>query len=176
VDKQSFDDPGVAIAHRVRPTESGTEVETLTQLLDFLRATVVTKATGVSDGQAIAHPVAASELTVAGLVKHLTGTERFWFSIDFAGLDVPWPWTDDDPHGNFRLATTDTLAGLLAAYEAECERSRRAVAGHELDEIARSEDMNFTLRYAFAHMIEETARHCGHLDLLRESIDGARGQ
>lgn len=165
-----------AVAQRVRPTESGTELDTLTQLLDFLRATVALKATGVSDDQAAAHPVPASELTVSGVVKHLTGTERFWFSVDFAGLDVPWPWTDDDPHGNFRLAETDTVAGLVAEYAAECERSRQAIAGHHLDTVARSEGMDFTLRYALAHMIEETARHCGHLDLLRESIDGAAGE
>lgn len=176
MDEETGDNVGRAIAQRARPTETGTERETLTQLLDFLRTTVVTKATGVSDDQAAAHPIPASELTVAGLVKHLTGTERFWFSIDFADLDVPWPWSDDDPHGNFKLAKADTLAGLVADYEAECERSRRAIAGHELDAVARSEGMTFTLRYAVAHMIEETARHCGHLDLLRESIDGVRGQ
>ena len=89
---------------------------------------------------------------------------------------MPRPWAYDDPHGDFTLATTDTVANLVAGYEAECERSRRAVAGQELDEIARTEGLNFSLRYALAHTIEETARHCGHLDLLRESIDGARGQ
>ncbi len=138
------------MARRVRPTESGTELETLMQLLDFLRATVATKATGLTDEQAASHPVPASELTVSGLVKHLTGTERFWFSIDFAALDVPWPWTDDDPHGDFTLATTDTVANLVAGYEAECERSQRAVAGQELDAIARAEGLNFSLRYALA--------------------------
>ncbi len=112
------------MARRVRPTESGTELETLVQLLDFLRATVAMKATGLTDEQAASHPVPASELTVSGLVKHLTGTERFWFSIDFAALDVPRPWTDDDPHGDFTLATIDTVANLVAGYEAECERSR----------------------------------------------------
>jgi len=176
VDEESVDATSSAFAQRVRPTESGTELETLTQLLDFLRATVLTKATGVSDDHAAAHPIPTSELTVAGIVKHLAGVERFWFSIDFADLDVPWPWTDDDPHGNFRLAKSDTLADLVADYEAECERSRQAIAGHDLDAVARSEGMDFTLRYALAHMIEETARHCGHLDLLRESIDGARGE
>ncbi|MBA2774846.1 MAG: DUF664 domain-containing protein, partial [Nocardioidaceae bacterium] len=97
------------VAQRVRPTETGTELETLTQLLDYLRATVVIKATGVSDEQAAGRPIPASGLTLAGIVKHLTGVERFWFSIDFAGLDVPWPWSDDDPHGNFRLASTDAV-------------------------------------------------------------------
>jgi Protein of unknown function (DUF664) len=67
------------------------------------------------------------------------------------------------------------LTRLRIDYEAECERSRRAIAGQELDTVAKSEGMEFTLRYALAHMIEETARHCGHLDLLRESIDGVRG-
>jgi len=89
---------------------------------------------------------------------------------------VPWPWPDDDPHGNFPLDPTDTLASVVADYLDECERSRDAVAGASLDEIARSEGMDFNLRYALVHMIEETARHCGHADLLRESIDGATGR
>ena len=161
---------------RTRPTESGDELAALSQMLDFLRATMVVKTEGLSDAQASSRPVPASELTLSGLVKHLTGVERFWFSVDFAGLDVPWPWPEDDPHGNFPLGPTDTLATLVAGYLAECERSRDAVAGASLDEIARSEGMDFNLRYALVHMIEETARHCGHADLLRESIDGARGE
>lgn len=165
-----------APAQRVRPTESGTERQTLDQMLDFLRATVVAKAAGLTDEQAVVRSVPASELSVASLVKHLTGTERFWLSIDFAGLDVPWPWTDDDMHGNFPIAPSDTVASLVSDYETECGRSNAAIAGAVLDDVARSDGMDFTLRYALVHMIEETARHCGHLDLLRESIDGARGQ
>lgn len=161
---------------RVRPGEKGTERETLTQLLDFLRSTVVLKATGLSEEKARSRPVPASQLTVAGVVKHLCGVERFWFSIDFAGLGLPWPWTDDDPHGNFLLEDTDTVAAIVAEYRAECERSRRAIEGYALDTVALSEGMDFTLRYALAHMVEETARHCGHLDLLRESLDGQRGE
>jgi hypothetical protein len=111
-----------------------------------------------------------------GVVKHLTGVERFWFSIDFAGADLPWPWPDEDPHGNFPLAADDTLVQIVAGYAEECERSRRAIADAGLDDLARGPDMTFTLRYALAHMIEETARHCGHLDLLRESIDGLTGE
>lgn len=114
-------------------------------------------------------------LTPAGVVKHLTGTERFWFSLDFAGADVPWPWPDDDPHGNFRLAADDTLARTVAHYLAECEQSRRAVQDADLDDPARGPGMTFNLRHALAHMVEETARHCGHLDLLRERIDGQTG-
>lgn len=121
-------------------------------------------------------PVPSSALTPAGLVKHLTGVERFWFSIDFAGADLPWPWPENDPHGGFPLDPGDTLAGIVADYLAECERSRQAIAGSSLDDRAQGPDLDFTLRYALAHMVEETARHCGHLDLMREAIDGVRGQ
>jgi Protein of unknown function (DUF664) len=161
---------------RTRPPEAGGERETLTGLLDFLRATVVHKVAALIDEQAFSRPVPASQLTPAGVVKHLTGVERFWLSIDFAGLDIAWPWPDDDPHGNFVILPGETLDGLVAEYVAECERSRQAIARAGLDEMARGEGMNFNLRYALAHMIEETARHCGHLDLLRESIDGQTGQ
>ena len=166
----------VRSVERVRPAEAGGERETLTQMLDFLRSTVVNKSAGLTDAQSRQRPVPASELTIAGLVKHLTGVERFWFSIDFAGRELPWPWSDDDPHGNFSLQPGDTLGHLVDGYVAECARSRESIAGHDLDAAARSQGMDFTLRYALVHMIEETARHCGHLDLLRESIDGATGE
>jgi hypothetical protein len=122
------------------------------------------------------NPAPPSPLTPAGVVKHLTGVERFWFSIDFANQDVPWPWTEEDPHGNFRLTAEDTLADIVAEYLDECERSRLAIADAALDDLARGPDMAFSLRYALAHMIEETARHCGHLDLLRERTDGLTGE
>jgi hypothetical protein len=161
---------------RHRPTETGNEWDTLTQMLDFLRSTIVHKLTGLSEEQAFGRPVPASALTPAGLVKHLTGVERFWFSIDFAGLDLEYPWPEDDRHGAFGIAPGDTVAAIVAAYEFECERSRQAIAGAGLDDVARGKDMTFVLRYALTHMIEETARHAGHLDILRESVDGQRGQ
>jgi hypothetical protein len=160
---------------RHRPPEAGTERETLTGMLDFLRATVVNKVAGLDDEQAFSRPTVSS-LSPGALVKHLSGVERFWFSIDFAGLDAAWPWPENDPHGNFRIEPGESIAGIAAEYIAECERSRQAIVGSELNDLAKGEGQEFTLRYALAHMIEETARHCGHLDLLRESIDGATGQ
>lgn len=147
----------------------------LESMLDCYRATVVNKVAGLTDAQAFTAAVAPSTLTPATVVKHLAGTERFWFSIDFAGLDVTWPWTDDDLHGNFRIETGDSLAAIVADYVEECASSRRAIAHADLDDSAHGEDMDFTLRFAMLHMIEETARHCGHLDLLREATDGAVG-
>jgi hypothetical protein len=145
-------------------------------MLDFLRETVVHKVSGLTDDQAFARPIGSTELTPAGLVKHLTGVERFWFSIDFAAEDTEWPWTEEEPHGNFPIHPTDTLAGLVEDYRAECARARGIIAAHSLDTTAKSPDLDFNLRYAVTHLIEETARHLGHLDLLREAIDGRRGE
>jgi hypothetical protein len=78
-------------------------------------------------------------------------------------------------HSNFRIESGDTLSGIVGDYVEECASSRRAVAESDLDDAARGEGMDFTLRYAMIHMVQETARHCGHLDLLREKTDGAVG-
>jgi len=147
----------------------------LESMLDFYRATVVNKVAGLTDEQAFTAVVSPSSLTPATVVKHLAGTERFWFSIDFANLDVIWLWPEDDLHGNFRIEPGDTLAGIVADYVEECASSRRAITDADLDDSARGEDLDFTLRFALLHMIEETARHCGHLDLLREVTDGTVG-
>jgi hypothetical protein len=160
---------------RSRPIARGSEREMLESMLDFYRATVVNKVAGLTDAQAFTAAVSPSTLTPATVVKHLAGTERFWFSIDFADLDVAWPWTDDDLHGNFQREPDDTLATVVADYIEECANSRRAIVDADLDDSARGDGMDFTLRFAMIHMIEETARHCGHLDLLREVTDGAVG-
>jgi hypothetical protein len=160
---------------RTRPLDRGPEREVLESMLDFYRATVVNKVAGLSDDQAFSASVPPSTLTPATVVKHLAGTERFWFSIDFAGLDVVWPWPEDDLHGNFRIEPGDTLEGIVDDYLRECEASRQAVVDSALDDAARGDEGDFTLRFAIVHMIEETARHCGHLDLLRETIDGEVG-
>lgn len=144
-------------------------------MLDFYRTTVVNKVAGLTDAQAFTAAVSSSTLTPATVVKHLAGTERFWFSIDFADLEVTWPWPDDDLHGNCRIEPGDTLATIVADYVAECANSRRAIVDADLDDSAGGEGMDFTLRFAMLHMIEESARHCGHLDLLREATDGAVG-
>ncbi len=161
---------------RRQPDQAADERATLEQRLDFLRASAVRKAIGLTDDEAFSRPVPASDLTIAGVIKHLACTERWWFTIDFAGVDVPWPWPEDDPHGCFPLAPDDTIDAIIDDYVAECERSRSSIDGAPLDAMAVGDDMHFSLRFALTHMIEETARHCGHLDLLRESIDGATGQ
>ena len=161
---------------RVRPRENVAERAMLTEMLDYLRATVAHKVAGLTDEQAHRRSVAPSALSPAGLVKHLTGVEWFWFTVDFAGVPLPDHWPMDNEHAPFRLNPDDRLADLVAGYQAECERSRQVAAKADLDDLAAGPDMDFNLRYALTHLIEETARHCGHLDLLRETIDGQTGE
>lgn len=162
---------------RPDPREAAPERDVLGDVLDFLRSTVELKAAGLTESQARTAAVPPSPLTVAGVVQHLMLVERFWFAIDFDGQDLPHPWTDVEPgDGGFVVADDVTLAEVLDGYRAECERSRHVVRANDLAELARADGMEFSLRYAVTHMIEETARHCGHLDLLREALDGTTGE
>ncbi|PZF84486.1 DinB family protein [Jiangella anatolica] len=160
---------------RVVPPERAGEKDALVLRLDFLRETVVNKVAGLTTEQATTASVPPSALTPAGIVRHLMCVERWWFALDFAALpDVPEPWGEHDA-GGFELVPGETLASVVRSYLAECARSNEIIAAHSLDEVARGEGMEFDLRHAVIHLIEETGRHCGHLDLLREAIDGAAG-
>lgn len=163
---------------RPEPPLAGEERETLTGFLDFLRATVHLKVAGLSDEDSRRPLVDSSPLmTPAGVVKHLTAVERWWFSHALADdSDLPTLFNRDDPDFEFRLTDGDTVDMLLARYAQECERSRAVVAELDLEDTARRGKRKVSTRWVLTHMIEETGRHCGHLDLLREAIDGATGQ
>lgn len=163
---------------RPQPPEAGDERATLEGFLDFLRATVVQKVAGLDDEQSRRPLLESSPLmTPAGIVKHLTAVERWWFSHALADdHDLPWLFDRDDHDFEFRLTPQDSVDAVLAAYQQECERSRSVVAAMALDEIGRRAKMVRSVRWVLTHMIEETARHAGHLDLLRESIDGVKGE
>lgn len=169
------DADSVVPLERVVPPLHAGEREALVLRLDFLRETVVNKVAGLSLAQATTAPVPPSTLTPAGIVRHLMGVERWWFAFTFAALpEVTDPWAGDD--GGFELEPGETLAAIVRSYLAECARSNELIATHTLDDVARRQGHEFDLRYAVLQLVEETARHCGHLDLLREAIDGTVGQ
>lgn len=169
------DQSAVRPVDRTDPPGQAAEKEALVARLDFLRATVVNKVAGLSTDQATTASTPPSTLTPAGIVRHLTLVERSWFAVDFAALDVPDPWAHEH-RGGFEPTPGETPSQLVDDYVAECARSNQVIAGHDLDETARGSDLDFDLRYAVVHLVEETARHCGHLDLLREAIDGSVGE
>lgn len=158
---------------------TGDESEMLTTMLDWYRDGVAGKLTGL-DQAAASRRLVASDTTIAGLVYHLTLVEDSWFHQRFAGNDLGEPWAgvdwDATPNWEFENAHRLTIDELRAGYEAACERSRRATHDRSLDDLSASTDRAFTLRWALVHMLEETARHLGHLDILRELTDGVTGE
>ncbi|RZQ63222.1 DinB family protein [Amycolatopsis suaedae] len=162
---------------RPEPAPTGSEFEQLAGFLDFLRATVEWKCAGLTDEQARRSLVPSELTTVAGLLGHLVWVESYWFEVRIAGR--PDPLAEElaaDRDADFRDGMRRPLDELLAAYRTQCARSREVVAGLDLDHTVPWRDTRVTLRWVLIHMIEETARHAGHLDLLRELTDGLTGE
>jgi uncharacterized damage-inducible protein DinB len=159
-----------------RTPRSGSERELLLAQLEDKRVLLLRKVAGLSD-EDLRSTSTASSLSLLGLLKHSAYVERWWFRAVFAGEDVAFPWTDEDPDADFRPEPDETAEQIAALYLTEIERSRAIVASADLDDQARAprpgEAAN--LRGILVHMIQELARHLGHADIIRESIDGATG-
>ncbi|MFI6035527.1 DinB family protein [Streptomyces sp. NPDC051315] len=151
----------------------------LTTFLDYARDTVRAKCEGLSDEDARRAPLPTSPLmTPSGLINHLRWVEYYWFQVVFLGEEDEGPWTDEDPDREMRIAVDIPPARLLDEYAEQAERYRKLVAEHDLDTRAVGqvrEGVSVDLRWILLHLTEETARHNGHLDILRELIDGSTG-
>ena len=144
------------------------------QFLDFLRRTAVMKVAGLDRDLATAAPVPTSpRMTALGVLKHLTAVERHWISIACAGAALPSLWVGD-PDPSWDVSDSDTPDSVIAAYEAEWARSAAALDGLGPDDTAA--DGGRTVRWVLSHVVQETARHVGHLDFLRELADGQVGE
>ncbi|MDQ7810121.1 DinB family protein [Amycolatopsis sp. A133] len=156
---------------------TGGEREILTSLLDYHRATVAWKSGGLTEEQARRVHLPSELTTIAGLLAHLTLDEWFWFAVVVGGEEDTWEERlKDDPDAEFRIPPGTSVAELLAGYEEQCARSREIVAKHGLDDEVTHKAETFNVRWVLTHMIEETARHVGHLDVLRELTDGLTGE
>jgi uncharacterized damage-inducible protein DinB len=153
------------------------ERELLEAFMDYQRAAMIHKLEGLTTEDA-SRRLVPSLTTLMGIVKHLAYVEAWWFQENFAGMAQDYPWTDDDPDADFRIEETDSIADVIELYETKCEESRRAIAGASLDEMSAgvSRGIPHSLRWIMLHMIEETSRHLGQADILRELIDGTTGE
>jgi Protein of unknown function (DUF664) len=170
---------GMTMFERVEPPQVGDERAMLPAYLDYHRATLEMKCSGLTDDQLRERSVAASSLSLLGLVRHLTEVERSWFQARFARTDAPPIYfSDDNLDGDFDDLDFPDVAQVFATYREACEQSRRVVArAGSLDDLGvRGDGSEVTLRWILLHMLEEYARHNGHADLLRQSIDGATGE
>ncbi|MFF1275822.1 DinB family protein [Streptomyces marokkonensis] len=150
--------------------------------LDFHRATLALKCSGLEEDQLRLAAASPSSMTLLGLVQHMAVVERNWFQRIFAGLDVSPVFGETNLDG-FSLLPEGGLDEALAVWQAEVARGRELIADAALDDSGRlSEreaghvgDRSVSLRWIMVHMIEEYARHNGHADLIREQIDGVTG-
>ncbi|HEY7931967.1 MAG TPA: DinB family protein [Acidimicrobiales bacterium] len=170
---------------RPRPPSNAGEVDTLVGFLDFQRATFEWKCRGLSAAQ-LQRRVGASTMTLGGMLKHLAFVEDYWFSYWWRGTPLPAPWRDVDwdqsPNWEWDRAAHEEPDELFRQWHDAVSRARDVVRADlalgTLDDLAQrtEEGESPTRRWMLCHMIEEYARHCGHADLLRESIDGETGE
>ena len=165
-------------AHRVDEPTTGAERAMLEGWLDWHRQTLLSKAAGLTAEQLKRAAVEPSNLTLLGLVRHMTEVERSWFRTRAAGDTTVGDvyCTDDNQDGDFDDVADADAEANFATYVAEIELARKAVADLPLEhEFATPRRAAISLRWTYLHMIEEYARHNGHADLIRERIDGATG-
>jgi hypothetical protein len=155
---------------------TGTEREVLEAFLNGYRSVVRRQLLGLSEQDARRHLV-PSETTAAGLVKHLASVERGWFQRVLAQRSDEQIGTDvGGGERSWQVSPEETIDRLLADYDLACKQSSEIAAGMALDDTAPHRRMGrVSLRWVYVHMIEETARHAGHADVLREQTDGATG-
>ena len=171
---------------RTDPPRSADEVTMLRSFLDHFRATVRRQAEGLTEDQ-LASTLAPSDLTLGGMLKHLAFVEDYWFSYHLAAQEYPEPWAsvdwDSDPDWDWHSAAGASYDELVALLDEATGRSEACLDAA----LARDPDLGqlvarprrperggtASVRWVLVHMVEEYARHCGHADLIRQSIDGA---
>lgn len=153
----------------------GDERTTLTGFLQRQRDLVAWKLRDAPD-DTLRSVRTTSGLGLHGIVRHLENVERSWFREVFAGeTDLAYDWTEEDPDGEFTPDDDVRMQDLLRAYAEETVRCDAVItAAPSLD--AESVTRDVSLRWIMCHMIEETGRHLGHIDILREQADGAVGE
>ncbi len=173
---------------RIKPPQDQGEIETLRGFLDYQRATLKWKTDGVNDPN-LNRTSAPTTMTLGGLLKHLSYVEDYWFTQVVGESPMPEPWQsvdwEADQDWDWNSAAADSGADLRAGWEDSVNRSRALVSSKLTEEGPSAMDKTYSawggrgeasLRWVLVHMIEEYARHNGHADILRQSVDGETGE
>ena len=154
---------------------TGSEKDILQVSIDRHRDAVLWKLEGLSDEQ-LRTPLVPSGTTLLGLVKHLAAVEYGWFCETFGVQTEPLPFDEGDQDADLRVEEGETSESILAFYQRAREAADRVIEEHDLDHTGTSYGGDsVSLRWVLVHMIEETARHAGHVDIVRELLDGMTG-
>lgn len=171
---------------RPEPPAAGDETATLLGFLDYQRATLEWKCKGL-DAAGLQATVAVSSMTLGGMLKHMAWVEDYWFSRRLHGREPAPLWVDVDWNADsdweWHSAKDDTPDELFALWHDAVAQSRALTAQaltdgglEQLAQVAWRDGRSPSLRWILVHMIEEYARHNGHADLIRESVDGLTGE
>jgi uncharacterized damage-inducible protein DinB len=153
------------------PPSNAQEKVMLSAFLDWTRDALLRKIEGL-DREALTRRLVVSDTTLLSVVKHLAAVEQRWFRVRFNGEKLI-----EDRDSDFVVLDNETSHDIINRYQRQVAESRAIVDGADLEDRARDGAWrDYTLRWIMLHMVEETARHVGHVDILREQIDGARGK
>lgn len=167
----------MVLRERAWPGDGASLRESVVGYFEFVQVTAVNKLDGLDEEQARAAPLATSPvMNPLGLIKHLTAVQRQHIQRTIGGKDLPSLWRADDHDFEFRMGPEETIASVVAAYDAEWDLSQQTM--REVDWSGFVEGYRGPIRVErlLADVLQESARHLGHLDIVRELIDGARGE
>ena len=162
---------------RPEADESWDERSLLLTMLRYTQQTAVEKVSGVSEELARATPLPTSpRMALANVLNHLRWVEWSWIHVDILDEPDQGPWTDENPDAEFDQGSELPIDEVIRLYEEEAAATREFFAAADLDALtARERKVPVTVRWVLLHLIEETARHNGHLDIMREMADGSVG-
>lgn len=159
----------------IRVPFTGAEKESLQASLDRHREAVLWKVEGLDDAS-LRRSMTPSGTNLLGLVKHLAAVEYGWFCQTFGRETEPLPFSDEDPNADLRVEPHESTADILAFYARARAAADQVIADVDLEDTGTAWFGDaVTMRWVLIHMIEETARHAGHIDIVRELIDGRVG-
>lgn len=172
---------GLAVTNLPRPRDwpdrNLSLPESVLAFVDFVRITSINKLAGLTEEQARATPLTSSPaMSLLGLVKHLTAVQRQHIQIHIGGRDLPSLWRADDLEFEFRIGTAETIESVLAEFDGEWERSRVTLSAVDLEEPITVYGEPNRVGRLLVDVLQESARHLGHLDIVRELIDGETGE
>jgi uncharacterized damage-inducible protein DinB len=157
------------------PTFTAGEKPTLHSGLNRQRDIVLWKLAGLDDAD-LRRPMVPSGTNLIGIVKHLAAVEYGWFCLTFGRETEPLPFDDDDENADLRAEPHESTEAILAFYARARSAADQVIAELDLEHTGSAWlGDTVSLRWVLVHMIEETARHCGHVDIVRELVDGATG-
>jgi uncharacterized protein DUF664 len=154
---------------------TGGEKESLHASLDRHRDVILWKLQGLDDAN-LRRPMTPSGTNLLGLVKHLASVEYGWFCQTFGRETEPLPFDEDDENADLRVEPDETTDDIVAFYGRARAAADQVIAEVGLDDTGTAWFGDaVSMRWVLIHMVEETARHAGHVDIVRELIDGATG-